>query len=86
MATVYVSRDGLGRISGVYLNPQPGFATEALDDAAAEVRAVLDPPDFSIYRRAGTGRRRRRFARALDQDPLEALVARAKSGTRPGLK
>jgi hypothetical protein len=84
MATVYVSRDGLGRISGVYLNPQPGFATEALDDAAAEVRAVL--ADTSIYRRAGTGRRARRFARALDQDPLKALVARAKSGTRPELE
>ena len=51
MATVYVSRDGRGRISGVYANAQPGYATEALDDQTAEVRAFL--ADTSIYRRAG---------------------------------
>lgn len=86
MATVYVSRDAAGRITGVYLNPQPGYATEALDDSSPEVQAVLNPADLSIYRRAGTGRRARRFARALDRDPLAALVSRAKSAVRPVLK
>jgi hypothetical protein len=37
MATVYVSRDALGRIDGVFRNRQPGYATEAIDEAAAEV-------------------------------------------------
>jgi hypothetical protein len=78
MANVYVSRDGLGRIDGVYHNRQPGFATEVLDEDAAEVQAFLHSADLSIYRRAGTARRARQFAEALEKDPLAALVERAK--------
>ena len=76
MAIVYVSRDPLGRIDGVYANYQHGYATEAIDDQTLEVRAFL--ADTSIYRRAGTARRARRFTRALARDPLLALVERAK--------
>ncbi|HYN38022.1 MAG TPA: hypothetical protein VES39_02100 [Rhodospirillales bacterium] len=81
MATVYVSRDGLGRISGVFANAQHGYATEASDDQTAEVRAFL--ADTSIYRRAGAARRARRFHRALDRDPLAALVERARQESTP---
>jgi hypothetical protein len=82
MANVYVSRDDLGRIDGVFRNRQPGFATEAIDEDAAEVRAFLNPADLSIYRRAGSGRRARQFAAALEKDPLGALIERAKAETR----
>ena len=81
MATVYVSRDGLGRISGVFANAQHGYATEAIVDQAAEVRAFV--ADASIYRRAGAARLKRQFRRRLERDPVEALVARAKADTTP---
>ena len=81
MTTVHVSRDARGRITGVYLNEQPGYATEALDDQAAEVRAFL--ADASIYRRAGGARLARQFRRRLARDPLAALVERAKADTTP---
>ena len=81
MATVYVSRDAQGRITGVYLNEQPGFATEAIDDQAAEVRAFV--ADAWIYRRAGAARLKRQFRRRLERDPVEALVERAKADTTP---
>ncbi len=79
MTTVYLSRDAAGAITGVYAEVKPGLAEEPADDASAEVQAYLYPPDLSIYRRAGAGRRARRFAQALDRDPLSALVDRAKS-------
>ena len=79
MAIVYFSRDGLGRISGVFANAQHGYATEAIEDQTPEVRAFL--ADTSIHRRAGTARRARRFHRALDRDPIAALVERAKEET-----
>ncbi|MBL8659777.1 MAG: hypothetical protein JNM75_08485 [Rhodospirillales bacterium] len=78
MTTVYLQRDAAGRIAGVYAKPWPGIAEEPADDASAEVQAYLHPPDLSIYRRAGSGRRARRFAQGLDRDPVEALVQRAK--------
>lgn len=43
MATVYVQRVG-GVITGVYRLPQPGYATEAVDDGSAEVVAFLAGP------------------------------------------
>ena len=81
MGIVYVSRDAAGRIDGIFANRQHGYATEALDDQSAEVRAFL--ADTSVYRRAGAARQARRFARQLDRDPLAALVERAKADTRP---
>ncbi|HYN38132.1 MAG TPA: hypothetical protein VES39_02660 [Rhodospirillales bacterium] len=81
MGIVYVSRDGLGRISGVFANAQHGYATEAIDDQTLEVRAFL--ADTSIYRRAGAARLKRQFRRRLARDPVEALVARAKADTAP---
>ena len=62
MATVYLQRDAAGAITGVYAKATPGLAEEAADDASAEVQAFLYPPDLSNYRRAGAGRRARRFA------------------------
>ena len=44
MSTVYVSRDGSGKVSGIFANPQPGFAEEALASDNAAVLAYLAPP------------------------------------------
>lgn len=82
MTIVYVSRDALGRITGVYARRQPGRAEEPLVDSDAEVRRFVDPADTSIHRRAGAGRRARQFAAALERDPLEALVTQAKETSR----
>ncbi|HYN39570.1 MAG TPA: hypothetical protein VES39_09985 [Rhodospirillales bacterium] len=81
MGKIYVSRDAQGRIDGVFGNYQHGYATEPLDDQSAEVLAFM--ADTSIYRRAGSARRARRFARALDRDPLAALIERARQETKP---
>ena len=81
MAIVYVSRDGRGRITGVFANEQHGYATEAIDDQTPEVRAFV--ADTSIYRRAGAARLARQFRRRLARDPLAALVERAKADTTP---
>lgn len=40
---VYVERDGEGAIKGVYANPQPGYATEALAADHPDVVAFLTP-------------------------------------------
>ena len=85
MATVYLSRDPAGRITGVYAKAWPGVAEEAADDANADVQAYLHPPDLSIYRRAGTGRRARQLARALDRDPVAALSERATAQARDAI-
>lgn len=83
MTIVYVSRDRLGRLAGVFANAQPGYASEAIDAQSAEVQAFLNPPDTSIYRRAGTARSARRFHRALDRDPIAALIERARQESKP---
>jgi hypothetical protein len=82
MGIVYVQRDGLGRIDGVYANPQAGYAEEGIDQESAEVQAFLHPPDTSIRGRCAEAYRARRFARALERDPVGALVDRAKTESR----
>lgn len=83
MGIIYAQRDALGRISGTYANPQPGYAEEAVDEESAEVQAFLNPPDLSIYRRAEVARQERRFRARLRIDPVGALVERAKSDATP---
>ena len=41
---VFVQRNASGAITGVYANPQPGYAVEALPDNDASVVAYLNPP------------------------------------------
>ena len=72
MGIVYVSRDGLGRISGFFANAQHGYATLAIDDQTLEVRAFV--ADTSIYRRAGAARLARQFRRRLARDPARAAA------------
>jgi len=40
----YVQRDGSSNITGLYANPQPGYATEFLADTDPAVIAFLNPP------------------------------------------
>lgn len=43
MSQVYVQRSA-GRVVGVFAQPQPGLAEEAIADAHADVQAFLAPP------------------------------------------
>ena len=85
MATVYLQRDALGAITGVYAKAMPGLAEEPADDASAEVQAYLYPPDLSRYRRAGAGRRARQLADELERNPLDALARRATKQARDAI-
>lgn len=44
MTTVFVQRDTGKVIVGVYANPQPGYAVEAIADDHADVVAFRNPP------------------------------------------
>jgi hypothetical protein len=41
---VYAERDDAGNITGVYANPQPGYAEEELPNDHPEVVAFINPP------------------------------------------
>lgn len=43
----YVQRDGHGAVSGVFANPQPGYAEEWLDAADAAIVAFFSPPTLT---------------------------------------
>ena len=45
----YVSRDSGGAISGVFVNPQPGYATEFLLESDASLIAFLNPPKVPSF-------------------------------------
>lgn len=60
----YVQRDESGNITGLFENPQPGFAEEWLDNATAvksqsvinaEARAYLASTDWYVIRQQETG-------------------------------
>lgn len=89
--TVYVERDSGGAIKGVYQNPQPGYAEEAIDDQHPDVLAYLAPPSdaelTAATRLAATGYSTRRdgliqLIRAvllLTMDELNVLRARLRA-------
>lgn len=47
---MFVSRDGSGNVTGVFMRPQPGTAEEGLPDDHADVVGFLSPPvDLRAY-------------------------------------
>jgi hypothetical protein len=69
--TVYVQRDEGGKVKGVFANPQPGYAEEAVADTDPAVVAYLaGPSDVTL----APDRRARAKVQAMAKDELFILI------------